>query len=61
MSPRSIYLRDQADKCQRHATAMTDTGTQAALRRLATEYIVEATKIENHEKGARPPSPGRVA
>jgi hypothetical protein len=46
MSERSIYLRDQAAKCQRHASAMTDHYTQTELRKLAAEYIVRAAEIE---------------
>jgi hypothetical protein len=49
MSERSIYLRDQADKCQRHAAALTDACTQAELRKLALEYIERATVIEGAE------------
>jgi hypothetical protein len=63
MSPRSAYLRDQADRCQRHATALSDTYTQAELRKLAVEYIeraaeIEAAEIEAKAKAAdpRPPS-----
>jgi hypothetical protein len=54
MSERSIYLRDQADKCRRHATAMTDPLTQAELRKLAIEYTERAAEIETKEKGASP-------
>jgi hypothetical protein len=50
MSERSIYLRDQADKCQRHAAAMTDARTQEELRKLAAEYVVRAAEIETKEK-----------
>jgi hypothetical protein len=49
MSERSIYLRDQADKCQRHANALTDAQTQAELRKLAAEYVVRAVAIESEE------------
>ena len=49
MSERSIYLRDQADKCQRHARAIVDPETQAALRKLAAEYVVRAAEIESKE------------
>jgi hypothetical protein len=38
-SERSIYLRDQAAKCRRHADHMTDTETQEQLRKLAAENI----------------------
>jgi hypothetical protein len=54
MSERSIYLRDQAGKCRWHADHMTDTETQAELRKLAAEYIVQAADIENKE--GEPPS-----
>jgi hypothetical protein len=45
MTERSVYLRDQADKCQRHASALTDAFTQAELRRLAVEYIERAAEV----------------
>jgi hypothetical protein len=48
MSERSTSLRDQADKCQRHAAAMTDVQTQGEL--LAAEYVVRAAEIESKEK-----------
>jgi hypothetical protein len=50
MSERSIYLRDQADKCRRHANAMSDAQTQEELRKLAGEYVVRAAAIENQER-----------
>jgi hypothetical protein len=58
MSERSIYLRDQAKKCMRHAEALTDPYTQGELRRLASKYIVEATEVEAAQKDADaiPPS-----
>jgi hypothetical protein len=49
MSERSIYLRDQAAKCERHANNLSDAETQAELRGLAAEYIVEAAEIEGKE------------
>jgi hypothetical protein len=49
MSERSIYLRNQADKCRWHADKMTDAETQAELRKLAAEYIVRAAEIEGFE------------
>jgi hypothetical protein len=49
MSERSIYLRDQADKCRAHARAMTDPETQTELRKLADEYIARAALIESKE------------
>jgi hypothetical protein len=51
VSPRSIYLRDQATKCRRHADSMTDLKTQAELRKLAAEYDVQADR----KQGVRPP------
>jgi hypothetical protein len=36
---------------------MTDRETQAALRKLAAEYIVRATVIETQEAGTGPLSP----
>jgi hypothetical protein len=55
MSKRSIYLRDQADKCRWHADRMTDPETQGELRSLAAQYIVRAVVIESEEPqyGAR--------
>jgi hypothetical protein len=53
MSQRSTYLRDQAAKCQSHATALTDTHTQAELRKLALEYIERAARIEAAEVAAK--------
>ena len=49
MSERSIYLRDQADKCRRHADVLTDVETQTQLRKLAAEFIEQAEAIENKE------------
>ena len=53
MSERSIYLRDQADKCLRHASAMGDAYTQAELRKLAAEYVIRATELERKEQAQR--------
>ena len=50
MSQKSIYLRDQAKKCEVHAKNIADTETQEALRRLAAEYVERATAIENQER-----------
>jgi hypothetical protein len=50
MSERSIYLRDQAAKCEWHAKNLTDAETQVRLRKLASEYVVEADAIEIREK-----------
>ena len=47
MSPRSIYLRDQAAKCEWHANNMGDSETQVRLRKLAAEYVVQANDIES--------------
>jgi hypothetical protein len=54
MSDRSIYLRDQAQKCMRHAEVMTDSYTQGELRRLASEYVARAAEIEGKEKVGTP-------
>ena len=51
MCERSIYLRDRADKCRRHASAMSDAYTQTELRKLAKEYIARADEIESKETG----------
>jgi hypothetical protein len=54
MSPRSIYLRFQADKCRSHASSMSlsDAVTQAALGKMADEYIAQAEEIESKENKA---------
>ena len=54
MSERSTYLRDQAEKCRRHASAMTDTYTQVELRKLADEYIARAAHIESKDSREEP-------
>jgi hypothetical protein len=51
MSSRSIYLRDQAAKCEWHAKNMGDSETQTRLRKLAAEYVAEADDIESKESG----------
>jgi hypothetical protein len=53
MSPRSIYLRDQADKCRWHADNIGDSETQVRLRKLAAEYVAQAGDIESKESSAR--------
>jgi len=50
MSPRSIYLQEQADKCEWHAKNISGTETQAELRKLAAKYIEQAAEIESKEK-----------
>ena len=52
MSPGAVYLRHQATKCRAHAASMGDARTQAALRKLADEYIVQAVQIESEENQA---------
>jgi len=49
MSERSIYLRDQADKCLRHARSLTDSETQAQLRKLVAEYFQQAVDLEQEQ------------
>jgi hypothetical protein len=49
MSERSIYLRDQADKCRWHASHIGDPETQVELRKLAAEYVLRASEIEGAE------------
>jgi hypothetical protein len=46
MCERSTYLRDQADKCRRHAVALSDVRTQVQLRKLADEYAERAAELE---------------
>lgn len=50
MSERSIYLRDQADKCRQHADTLRDTRTREELHKLAAVYIARAAQIESKEK-----------
>src|SRR6266403_2487310 len=47
MSERSIYLRDQADKCRQHANIVGDARTREELRKLAAVYIALAEQIES--------------
>ena len=47
MSPRSVYLRGQADACRELANTIRDADTQVELRRLADKFIVRAVEIEN--------------
>ncbi len=49
MSERSIYLRDQADKCRQHANNLCDAQTQEELRKMAAEFIERAKSIESVE------------
>jgi hypothetical protein len=49
MSQRSIYLRDQAAKCEAHAIGITAPETQAELRRIAAQYLARAIKLESRE------------
>ena len=51
MSSRSVYLRDQAAKCEWHAKNVRDYQTEVALRKLAAEYAIEADDIESNESG----------
>jgi hypothetical protein len=53
MSERSIYLRDQAQKCLWHADNMKDPEREEQLRVLAAEYIMQAVKFESEEPGSR--------
>ena len=46
VTPRSEYLRDQADKCRRHADALSDHETQTDLRKLANQYEVRAAELD---------------
>jgi hypothetical protein len=58
MSSRSVYLREQAAKCEWHANNIGDSETQVRLRNLAAEYFVEANDIESKESGDPSVSPG---
>jgi hypothetical protein len=53
MSQRSIYLREQAAKCEWHAQNMGDSETQVRLRKLAAKYVVQADEIESKESGGQ--------
>ena len=48
MSERSIYLRDQADKCRQHADTIRDARTQEELRKLAAVYIARRRSDRKH-------------
>ena len=52
MSPGAVYLRHQAAQWRAHAASMGDAETQAALLKLADEYIVQAEQIESEENTA---------
>jgi len=58
MSSRSVYLREQAAKCEWHANNIGDSETPVRLRKLAAEYFVEANDIESKESGGPSVSPG---
>jgi hypothetical protein len=47
MSPRSVYLRGQADACCELANTIRDADMQVELRRLADKFIARAVEIEN--------------
>jgi hypothetical protein len=47
MSSRSIYLRDQADKCLWHADSINDAETKMELRKLAAQYVERAAAIDS--------------
>lgn len=49
MSERSLYLREQAAKCQAHAFAMNNVATRDELRKLAAEYLVRAAALDSKE------------
>jgi hypothetical protein len=49
MSPRSTYLRDQAEKCRWHADRLADVETKERLQTLAAEYLMRAAAIESEE------------
>jgi hypothetical protein len=49
MSERSIYLRDQAQKCRAHAAIMTDDEIRQQLHVLAAAFIMRAVAIESEE------------
>jgi hypothetical protein len=53
MSERSVYLRDQAEKCRAHAARMTDDEARQQLHVLAAEYIMRAVMIESDEPSLR--------
>jgi hypothetical protein len=49
MSERSVYLRDQAEKCRARAARMTDEETRQQLHVLAVEYTMRAVMVESDE------------
>jgi hypothetical protein len=54
MSPRSTYLRSEADKCRQHANKIDHAETREQLRKLADKYIERAEAIENKEEPTNP-------
>jgi hypothetical protein len=42
-----VYLRLQADRCQRLSRSCMDLGTARDLRLMAEEYVGEASRIED--------------
>jgi len=56
-SSRPIYLRDQAEKCQWHASKIGNAETQAVLLKLAAEYIQRAADIDRARDQARAKGP----
>ena len=57
MSERSVYLRNQAAKCEWYAENTGVGETQSDPRKLAGKYVEEAAEIETIEKHAGPPPP----
>lgn len=49
MSRRSVYLRDQAAKCEAHAKSQTAPAVIAELRRIAAQYLERAEHLEGRE------------
>jgi hypothetical protein len=52
--PSPSYLRLQAERCQRLSRSCMDLGTAEALRLMAEEYFLEASRLET---GATTPKP----
>jgi hypothetical protein len=46
---KSIYLREQAERCRRLARDSTDTSLRASLLELADQYAARATAVEDAE------------
>jgi hypothetical protein len=52
------YLRDQAERCLRLAKGVSDDDAAAALRKMATEYQIQANRLDQSLNGLANPIAG---